>query len=150
MLTQGPGLFNFPVSASKQVHKKPGGSSSRTADQNWPKGCSLPENVTFILFTGGIWLGISQWVVSNGIVHYLSFLSFITLLTFVVFLFMTIIMIIIMFCLISILKLFLCKPLGFTFFFPQFSSPSAQDGRDWDSGCILLSCWLRLNHNTHK
>lgn len=35
------GQRNFSVSCG-QVHKKPGGSMSRRADPNWPKGCSTP------------------------------------------------------------------------------------------------------------
>lgn len=38
VLTLSQGLFRFPCSANEQVHKKPGGSTARTSDSNWPKG----------------------------------------------------------------------------------------------------------------
>lgn len=64
------------------------------------------------------WLGIGQWVVSSCIVHHLYFLDFIPLSLFVVFFFITIISSsssssILYF--ISIVKLFLSQPIGFTF-----------------------------------
>lgn len=39
------GLFNFSGCACLQIHKKPG-SMARTADPNWPKRCSIPQNYT--------------------------------------------------------------------------------------------------------
>ncbi|KAK4819924.1 hypothetical protein QYF61_015299 [Mycteria americana] len=35
------------------VHKKLGGGTARTADPNWPKGCSIPYDVMLSIETGG-------------------------------------------------------------------------------------------------
>lgn len=86
------------------------------------------------------WASVSDWW---------AMVSCITCLSWVLFLFKLLLSSFSLCLTISILKLFLCQPMGFTFS-PQSSSPSAQDGRDWDSSCIVLSCWLKLNHNTHK
>ncbi|KAK4817679.1 hypothetical protein QYF61_024908 [Mycteria americana] len=42
---------------SAQVHKKLGGGTARTADPNWPKGCSRPYGVMLSIETGGSWPG---------------------------------------------------------------------------------------------
>lgn len=45
----------------------------------------------------------------------------------------------------SINKLFLTN--GFSHFYPSSSVPSPT-GRKWGSGCVGLSCWLGLNHDS--
>lgn len=42
------------------------------------------------------------------------------------------------------LKQSLSQPVSFLTWLFQFSSPSHQG--EWVSGCVRLSCWLRLNH----
>lgn len=50
---------------------------------------------------------------------------------------------------ISALKLLFSQPMGFTFFFSELSSPSHL-GSVWASNCIVFSCHLGLNHDSHK
>lgn len=82
MLSLSQGLSSFPCSASEQVHKRLGGSIAPTADPKWPKGYSIPENVTNSIETGrsqsllGDGLGIRQQTGSNCVVHRLLLFSF--------------------------------------------------------------------------
>lgn len=55
MLSLSQGLSSFPCSASKQVHKRLGGSTATTADPKWPKGYSIPQKVTPSIETGSSW-----------------------------------------------------------------------------------------------
>lgn len=108
---------------------------------------------------GGSWPGgadrcsaIGQRVVSNCIVHHLSFLGFF-LFFFVIFIFITIIIILILYLFLVhiifyftlIIKLFLSQPTSFTFVF-QILLPIPL-GREGVSGCVVLSCWLGSNHD---
>lgn len=91
---------------------------SRTADLNWPRGYSIPQNI--ILNWGELarshglllrdWLGIGQRVGSGCVVHHLFFLSFIPLSL----LFITIV-IVLYFAVFSITELFLSQPLVYLF-----------------------------------
>ena len=42
---------------------------------------------------------------------------------------------------------FLSQPVSFTFFPDSPSHPSGSGGGEWGSGCMVLSCWLGLNHD---
>ncbi|KAK4825182.1 hypothetical protein QYF61_024662 [Mycteria americana] len=61
----------------RYVHKKLGRGTARTADPNWPKGCSIPYDLMLSIETGGKltggpllgdWLGIS-WQAPEGRSH---------------------------------------------------------------------------------
>lgn len=54
------------------ICQQAGGQQSRTADLNYPNGYSIPQNIR----SGRVdWCsGISQWVMSNCMVHHSSFL----------------------------------------------------------------------------
>ncbi|KAK4831874.1 hypothetical protein QYF61_019886 [Mycteria americana] len=49
-----------------RVHKKLGGGTARTADPNWPKGCSIPYGVMLSTETGGSWPGGSDRCLGTG------------------------------------------------------------------------------------
>jgi len=53
VLILSQGLFSFLCSASKEVHKKLGGSTARTAGPNWPKGYSMTYDIMLSKKTGG-------------------------------------------------------------------------------------------------
>lgn len=50
------GLLIFPCSANEQVHRKLERSMARTADQNRPKGYSIPWNAMLSILTVRNWL----------------------------------------------------------------------------------------------
>ena len=97
-------------------------------------------------------LGIGQRVVSNCIVHHLSFLGYYFFFS-VIFLFITIIIILILYLFLVhiifyftlVIKLFLSQPTSFTFVFPILLPIPL--GREGVSGCVVLSCWLGSNHD---
>ena len=71
-----------PVSEGAEAAQGAGGDRTRTADLNWPKGHSVPNDIMQgnnktegvgggRLALLGDRLGISQWVMSNCFVHYL-------------------------------------------------------------------------------
>lgn len=54
VLIPSQGLLSVPCSASQPVHKKLGGSMTRTADPKWPEGYSIPWNIRLCTPAGGI------------------------------------------------------------------------------------------------
>ncbi|KAK4818522.1 hypothetical protein QYF61_014358 [Mycteria americana] len=50
----------------REVHKKLGGDTARTADPNYPKGCSIPYDIMLSIETVGSWLGGSNRCSGTG------------------------------------------------------------------------------------
>ena len=97
---------------------------------------------------GGSWPGETDHCsVSNCIVHRL-----ICIFQFFYYYychFIIVVIIIIIFFLFCPIKLSLSQPRSFTFF-PLILSPIPLGGGKWLSGCVVLSCWLGLNHDTRQ
>ena len=98
--------------------------------------------------------GMGQWVVSNCIVHGLSFLEcyfFFCCIPFHYNYYYYVIILILssVFYFTLVIKLFLSQPTSFTFFFfAPSSSPPHWEGAG-GSGWVVLSCWLGLNHDRY-
>lgn len=56
----------FPWIDTKEVHKKLGETTARTADGNWPKGHSIPRNIMASIKTLGNWLGGTNCCLGMG------------------------------------------------------------------------------------
>lgn len=66
-------LFSSPDSASEQVHTKPGGSTARMMDSNWPKCYSTTQKVTSSTDTGESCPG--HWSMDGEKLYYASSVS---------------------------------------------------------------------------
>ena len=92
--------------------------------------------------------GIGQRLVSNCIVHHLSFLGCYFFFCCIIFLLQLLLFLVSsVFYFTLVIKLFLSQPTSFTFFSPLSSSSPHWQG-EGGSGCMVLSCWLGLNHDT--
>jgi len=129
-----------PLVSRLGLHKKLTGDTAGTDDPSWPKGYSMAYDVMLTLKREGkkkepLWVvepcfpgdGWTPACRGEAVNEFLIFLCLCEWLLFYL-----------------LICLFLSH--GFSHFYPSDSLPHPTR-KEWVSGCLMLSCWLGLNHN---
>ena len=140
-----------------RVHKKPGGEGAQLREWIQTDQRDIPYHVTScpVCDLRGAGWGREAAIVARGwtalvgrwwaVVSFV-FLGFFSFPFFPLLHFIIIVVIIISIIFIVIIKLCLLQPTS-SFALPILS-PVPQGWGEWVSGCVVFSCWLRLNHDT--
>lgn len=150
VLTPSQGLLSVPCSASQQVHKKLGGSRTRTADPKWPQGYSTPWNARLSTPAGRI--GQEGLITAQELAGHPQQVVSIVLCTTCEVLFLSLSP----FCycyyyyIISVTEQFLFQPTSFITFHSDSPLLPTVERESQQVSQGILSCQMGLNHNILK